>query len=420
MLLKNCKILKNGKFEKVDILIKGEKIEKISKNIDITDENTIDVKDKFVTAGFIDAHVHWREPGFPQKETIYTASRAAARGGFTTVMTMPNLNPVPDSVETLNRQLDIIKKDSVIRAIPYGAITKEEYGKELSDMESIANNVFAFTDDGRGVQSANVMYEAMLMGSKLNKAIVAHCEDNSLIRGGAMHDGKRSAELGIKGIPSICESTQVARDILLAEAANCHYHVCHISAKESVRAVRDGKRNGIKVTCEVTPHHLLSCEDDIKQDNGMWKMNPPLRAREDRNSLIAGILDGTIDIIATDHAPHTIEEKQRGIEKSAFGIVGSETAFAQLYTKFVKTDIFSLELLVKLMTENVAKIFDLPYGKLEENGIADIVVIDLEKEMTINPDEFLSKGRNTPYGGEKVYGIPVLTISNGEIVYKEM
>ena len=420
MLLKNCKILKNGKFERVDILIKNDKIEKISKNIDITDDNTIDVKDKFVTAGFIDAHVHWREPGFPQKETIYTASRAAARGGFTTVMTVPNLNPVPDSIETLNRQLDIIKKDSVIRAIPYGAITKEEYGKELSDMESIANNVFAFTDDGRGVQSANVMYEAMLMGSKLNKAIVAHCEDNSLIRGGAMHDGKRSAELGIKGIPSICESTQVARDILLAEAANCHYHVCHISAKESVRAVRDGKRNGIKVTCEVTPHHLLSCEDDIKEDNGMWKMNPPLRAREDRNSLIAGILDGTIDIIATDHAPHTIEEKQRGIEKSAFGIVGSETAFAQLYTKFVKTDIFSLELLVKLMTENVAKTFDLPYGKLEENGIADIVVIDLEKEMTINPDEFLSKGRNTPYTGEKVYGIPVLTISNGKIVYKEM
>ena len=420
MLLKNCKILKNGKFEKVDILIKGEKIEKISKNIDITDENTIDVKDKFVTAGFIDAHVHWREPGFPQKETVYTASRAAARGGFTTVMTMPNLNPVPDSVETLKKQLDIIKRDSVIRAIPYGAITKDEAGEELSDMNDIAKDVFAFTDDGRGVQSANVMYEAMLIAGKLNKAIVAHCEDNSLIRGGGMHEGQRSKELGLKGIPSICESVQIARDILLAEAANCHYHVCHISTKESVRAVRDGKRNGIKVTCEVTPHHLLSCEDDIPSNDGMWKMNPPLRAKEDRNSLIAGILDGTIDIIATDHAPHTIEEKQRGIEKSAFGIVGSETAFAQLYTKFVKTDIFSLELLVKLMTENVAKTFDLPYGKLEENGIADIVVIDLEKEMTINPDEFLSKGRNTPYTGEKVYGIPVLTISNGKIVYKEM
>ena len=420
MLLKNCKILKNGKFEKVDILIKGEKIEKISKNIDITDENTIDVKDKFVTAGFIDAHVHWREPGFPQKETVYTASRAAARGGFTTVMTMPNLNPVPDSVETLKKQLDIIERDSVIRAIPYGAITKDEAGEELSDMNDIAKDVFAFTDDGRGVQSANVMYEAMLIAGKLNKAIVAHCEDNSLIRGGGMHEGQRSKELGLKGIPSICESVQIARDILLAEAANCHYHVCHISTKESVRAVRDGKRHGIKVTCEVTPHHLLSCEDDIPSNDGMWKMNPPLRARTDRDAIIAGVLDGTIDIIATDHAPHTLEEKQKGIEKSAFGIVGSETAFAQLYTKFVRTDIFSLELLVKLMSENVAKTFDLPYGKLEENGIADIVVIDLEKEMTINPDEFLSKGRNTPYAGEKVYGIPVLTISNGKIAYKEI
>lgn len=420
MLLKNCKILKNGKFEKVDILIKKDRIKKIEKNIDITDENTIDVKDKFVTAGFIDAHVHWREPGFPQKETVYTASRAAARGGFTTVMTMPNLNPVPDSVETLKKQLDIIKKDSVIRAIPYGAITKDEGGEELSDMKEIANDVFAFTDDGRGVQSANMMYEAMLMGSKLNKAIVAHCEDNSLIRGGGMHEGQRSKELGLKGIPSICESVQIARDILLAEAANCHYHVCHISTKESVRAVRDGKRHGIKVTCEVTPHHLLSCEDDIPSNDGMWKMNPPLRARTDRDAIIAGVLDGTIDIIATDHAPHTLEEKQKGIEKSAFGIVGSETAFAQLYTKFVKTDIFSLELLVKLMSENVAKTFNLPYGKLEENRIADIVVIDLEKEMIINPDKFLSKGRNTPYAGEKVYGIPVLTISNGEIVYKEM
>ena len=416
MLLKNCKILKNGKFKKVDILIKDDKIEKISENIDIVDENTIDVKNRFVTAGFIDAHVHWREPGFSKKETVYTASRAAARGGFTTVMTM-NLNPVPDSLETLNKQLEIIEKDSVIRAIPYGAITKEEYGRELSDMEDIADKVFAFTDDGRGVQSANVMYEAMLMASKLNKAIVAHCEDNSLIRSGAMHEGKRSAELGIKGIPSICESTQIARDILLAEAADCHYHVCHISAKESVRAVREGKKNNIRVTCEVTPHHLLSCDEDIKEDNGMWKMNPPLRGREDRNALIVGILDGTIDIIATDHAPHTMEEKVRGIEKSSFGIVGSETAFAQLYTKFVKTDIFSLEMLVKLMSENVAKIFNLPYGKLEENSFADIVVIDLEKEMTINPEEFLSKGKNTPYANEKVSGIPVLTISNGKVAY---
>lgn len=416
MLLKNGKILKNGKLVETDILLENNKIIKIEKDIKENCE-TIDLKGKFVSSGFIDVHVHWREPGFSQKETIYTASKAAARGGFTTVMTMPNLNPVPDSKETLQQQLDIIKKDSCIRAIPYGAITKEEYGKELSDMEAIANDVFAFTDDGRGVQSANIMYEAMIKAGKLGKAIVAHCEDNSLIRGGAMHDGERSKELNIAGIPSICESVQVARDILLAEAANCHYHVCHISAKESVRAVREGKRNGIKVSCEVTPHHLLSCDEDIDSDNGMWKMNPPLRAREDKNALIAGILDGTIDIIATDHAPHTLEEKTRGIAKSSFGIVGSETAFAQLYTKFVKSGVFSLDLLVKLMTENVANLFNLPYGKLKEGEFADLVVIDLEKEITIDSEKFLSKGRNTPYNGQKISGIPVLTICDGKIVY---
>lgn len=417
MLLKNAKILKNGELVESDILIDGNKISKISKNIDCFDKKIIDLKGKFVTAGFIDVHVHWREPGFSQKETILTASKAAARGGFTTVMTMPNLNPVPDSIETLKKQLDIISSDSCIRAIPYGAITKEEYGRELSDMDEIANEIFAFTDDGRGVQSANVMYEAMLKASKLNKAIVAHCEDNSLIRGGAMHEGDKSKELKIAGIPSICESVQVARDILLAEAANCHYHVCHISAKESVRAVREGKKNGIKVSCEVTPHHLLSCDEDIKEDNGMWKMNPPLRARKDKNALIAGILDGTIDIIATDHAPHTQAEKERGIAKSSFGIVGSETAFAQLYTKFVKNDIFSLELLVKLMSENVSKLFNLPYGKFDEGELADIVAIDLEKEITIDSSNFLGKGKNTPYNGEKINGIPVLTLFGGEIVY---
>lgn len=417
MLLKNAKILKNGELVESDILIDGNKISKISKNIDCFDKKIIDLKGKFITAGFIDVHVHWREPGFSQKETILTASKAAARGGFTTVMTMPNLNPVPDSIETLKKQLNIISSESCIRAIPYGAITREEYGRELSDMDEIAKEIFAFTDDGRGVQSANVMYEAMLKASKLNKAIVAHCEDNSLIRGGAMHEGDKSKELKIAGIPSICESVQVARDILLAEAANCHYHVCHISAKESVRAVREGKKNGIKVSCEVTPHHLLSCDEDIKEDNGMWKMNPPLRAREDKDALIAGILDGTIDIIATDHAPHTQAEKERGIAKSSFGIVGSETAFAQLYTKFVKNDIFSLELLVKLMSENVSKLFNLPYGKFDEGELADIVVIDLEKEITIDSSNFLGKGKNTPYNGEKINGIPVLTLFGGEIVY---
>lgn len=419
MLLKNCKILKSGKLVATDILINGNKITKIEPNISTDGHQSIDLNGKFVSAGFIDVHLHWREPGGSHKETIYHASKAAARGGFTTVMTMPNLNPVPDSLENLQLQLDLIEQNSCIRAIPYGAITKGEKGDQLSDMEAMANKVFAFTDDGVGVQNANMMYEAMIKASKLNKPIVAHCEDNSLIRGGAMHEGKRSKELGIKGIPSICEAVQVARDILLAEATNCHYHICHISAKESIRAVREGKKNGIKVSCEVTPHHLLSCDEDIPNDNAMWKMNPPLRGREDKDAIIAGILDGTIDIIATDHAPHTLEEKSQGFAKSPFGIVGSETAFAQLYTRFVKNDIFSLDLLVKLMTENVANLFNLPYGKLEENALADLVVIDLDKETTINTDNFLGKGKNTPYNGQKIYGIPVLTICNGEIVYTD-
>ncbi|MBS9776217.1 MAG: dihydroorotase [Fusobacterium sp.] len=424
MLLKNCKILKNGELEKVDILLEKNKIKKISEKIEEKElENKkikiIDVEEKFVSAGFIDVHVHWREPGFSHKETIYSASRAAARGGFTTVMTMPNLKPVPDSKENLNKQLEIIKKDSVIRAIPYGAITKEEHGKDLTDMEGMAKDIFAFSDDGRGVQDANVMYEAMLVASKLNKPIIAHCEDNSLVRGGSMHEGIKNKELGVKGILSVSESVQVARDILLAEAANCHYHVCHISAKESVRAVREGKKNNIKVTCEVTPHHLLSSELDIKENSGFWKMNPPLRGEDDRKALIEGILDGTIDIIATDHAPHREEEKNLEIEKAYFGIVGSETAFSQLYTKFVKTKIFTLDLLVKLMTENVAKIFNLDYGKLEENKLADLVVINLEKEIIIDREKFISKGRNTPYHGEKINGIPILTICDGKIVYQD-
>lgn len=417
MLLKNCKILKNGKLVQKDILINGNRIEKIEDGLSVENVEVVDVGGRLVSCGFIDVHSHWREPGGSHKETIYDASRAAARGGFTTVMTMPNLNPVPDTKDTLKIQLDIIKENSCIRAIPYGAITKGEEGKELSDMEEIADEVFAFTDDGRGVQDANMMYEAMIRASQLGKAIVAHCEDNSLIRGGAMHEGKRSRELGIAGIPSICEAVQVVRDILLAEAADCHYHICHISAKESIRAVREAKKNGIKVSCEVTPHHLLSCDEDIFSDDAMWKMNPPLRSEEDRNAIIAGILDGTIDIIATDHAPHTLEEKSRGFAEAPFGIVGAETAFAQLYTRFVKNNIFSLELLLKLMTENVAKLFGLPYGRLEEKSFADLVVIDLEKEMEIDSQLFLGKGKNTPYNGQKVSGIPVLTVCDGKVVY---
>lgn len=418
ILLKNGTVYYNGSFSQQDILIQEGKITAIASNLSHADAIVYDVQGKTVVPGFIDVHVHWREPGFSYKERIYHASRAAARGGFTTAMPMPNLDSVPDTLEHLQMQLDIIERDSVIRALPYGAITKGELGAEYADFEALAPHVFAFSDDGRGVQDANMMYQSMQIAAKLNKAIVAHCEDNSLILGGCMHCGKRSRELGQKGIPSVCESVQIARDVLLAEATGCHYHVCHVSTKESVRLIREAKKAGIHVTCEVCPHHLISDETHITEALGQWKMNPPLRAIEDRQALIAGVLDGTIDIIATDHAPHAPHEKNIPMSEAAFGIVGSETAFAQLYTHFVLTGVLTLEQLIDMMSTKVGEIFQLPYGKLEIGQLADVVVLDLEKEMVINPNDFLSKGRNTPYIGQKVQGLPILTISQGKIVYQ--
>ncbi|MBF8970420.1 dihydroorotase [Streptococcus sp. NLN76] len=417
LLLKNGQVLEEGLLVQRDVLIQGKSILEIGEHLKVEQGRTIDLKGKFLSPGFIDVHVHWREPGFSYKETISCASRAAAKGGFTTVMPMPNLNPVPDSYENLKVQLELIERDSVIRAIPYGSITKGELGQEYADFDALAPHVFAFSDDGRGVQDANKMYQSMKIAARLGKAIVAHCEDNSLIWGGSMHCGKRSQELGQKGIPSVCESVQIARDILLAEATGCHYHVCHVSTKESVRLIREAKKNGIHVTCEVCPHHLISDEEDIHEASGLWKMNPPLRAREDREALIEGVLDGTIDMIATDHAPHAAYEKEVPMAEAAFGIVGSETAFAQLYTHFVKTGIFTLNQVVDLMSKRVAEIFGLPYGKIEEGALADLVVIDLDKRMQIDPETFLSKGRNTPYVGQEVFGIPVLTFCEGRIVH---
>lgn len=417
ILLKNGKILENSKLIKKDILIANGKIKKISDNIEEKCSETYDLKGKFVTEGLIDIHVHFREPGYSYKETIKSGSRSAAKGGFTTVMTMPNLSPIPDTYENLKKQLDIIKKDSVIRVIPYGAITKGEKGEDLADFKDLNKEVFAFSDDGRGVQDANMMYEAMLEVAKLKKAVVAHCEDNSLKRGGWMNEGKKAKELDQKGIPNICETVQIARDILLAEASGCHYHVCHVSTKEAIRMIRRAKKDGIKISCEVSPHHLLSDEESIDTVDGKWKMNPPLRAKKDRQALIEGVLDGTIDVIATDHAPHAEEEKTLSMEKSAFGIVGSETAFSTLYTDFVKTKIFTLEKLVDMFTKNVRKTFNLPYSKLKEGEPADIAVINLERKEKIDPEKFLSKGKNTPYAGKEVYGIVELTISNGKIAY---
>ncbi|MEB8101900.1 dihydroorotase [Staphylococcus xylosus] len=420
-LLTNAQILQDGELIRVSILIDGKHIKKIAPQIEVdADTEEIDVKGQFVSPGLVDVHVHLREPGGEHKETIETGTKAAARGGFTTVCPMPNTRPVPDSEENLNRLNQLIVENAQVRVLPYAAITVRQAGKEHVDFSTLAQNgAFAFTDDGVGVQQANMMYEAMQEAAKVNKAVVAHCEDNSLIYGGAMHEGERSKALDIPGIPNICEAVQIARDVLLAEAAGAHYHVCHVSTKESVRAIRDAKKAGIHVTAEVTPHHLLLTEDDVPGDDAIYKMNPPLRSKEDRDALLEGLLDGTIDCIATDHAPHAAEEKAQPMTKAPFGIVGSETAFPLLYTHFVKNGEWTLQQLVDYLTIKPAQTFDLPYGKLEEGGLADLTVINLDKETEINADDFASKGRNTPFIGYNVYGTPVLTMVEGEVKFKE-
>lgn len=421
LLIKNAKVLKDGKLTEASILVEDDKVKEIAPEITVGSEvEVIDAKGRFAAPGLVDVHVHLREPGGEHKETIETGTKAAARGGFTTVCPMPNTRPVPDTVEHLEKLNKLIEENTRVRVLPYASITIRQAGSELVDFKGLAEHgAFAFTDDGVGVQTAGTMYEAMQQAAKLNKAVVAHCEDNSLIYGGAMHEGKRSKELGIPGIPNICEAVQIARDVLLAEAADCHYHVCHVSTKESVRAIRDAKAAGIKVTAEVTPHHLLMTEDDVPGDNAMYKMNPPLRSKEDRDALIEGLLDGTIDCIATDHAPHAADEKAQPMTKAPFGIVGSETAFPLLYTHFVKNGDWSLQQLVDYLTIKPAQIFDLPYGILEEGKTADLTLIDLEEEREIKAEDFHSKASNTPFIGYKVYGNPVLTMVAGEVAFKE-
>ncbi|MBC1891220.1 dihydroorotase [Listeria booriae] len=419
--LKNGQVLtENGDLEVKDVVMEDGRVTAIGDGLERDGAQVIDVAGKLVAPGLVDVHVHLREPGGEHKETIATGTAAAARGGYTTVCAMPNTKPVPDTAEVMTQVVDRIKETAKVRVLPYASITSSLKGDELVDFAALkAAGAFAFTDDGVGVQTAGMMYEAMKKAAALDMAIVAHCEDNSLVYGGVVHDGIFAKEQGLAGIPNIAESVQIARDVLLAEAANCHYHVCHISTKESVRAVRDAKRAGIRVTAEVSPHHLILNETDIPGNDGNWKMNPPLRAKEDHEALLEGLLDGTIDFIATDHAPHAAEEKNVPMEKAMFGIVGLETAFPLLYTHFVKTGEWTLKQLIDWMTVKPAEVFNLPYGVLEIGGIADITVIDLEKEAVIDPDNFASKGRNTPFTGWNCIGWPVATFAEGTLVYQE-
>ena len=363
-----------------------------------------------VFPGFCDVHVHFREPGFSYKETIATGSLASARGGYTAVCTMPNLNPVPDSVEHLKLQQDLIEESACIHVYPYGAITVGEKGETLADLEGMAPGVIGFSDDGRGVQSDDRMRQAMLRAKALGKMIVAHCEDNSLLRGGYIHDGAYAKAHGHRGICSESEWGQIARDLELVRETGVSYHVCHISTKESVELIRKAKAEGVDVTCETGPHYLVM-DDSMLEEEGRFKMNPPLRSREDRDALLAGILDGTIDMIATDHAPHSAEEKAKGLEKSAFGVVGIETAFPILYTYLVKTGNLTLERLVELLCINPRKRFGIELG-------CDYSVWDLEAEYTIDPAEFVSMGKATPFAGWKANGRCLATVCDGKVVYR--
>ena len=363
-----------------------------------------------IVPGLCDVHVHFREPGFSYKETIASGSAAAAHGGYTAVCTMPNLDPVPDSAEHLQVQLDAIKRGAAIKVLPYGAITVGEKGERLADMEAISDKVCAFSDDGKGVQNDEMMREAMTAAKRLGKIIAAHCEDNSLLFGGYIHGGEYAKAHGHRGISSASEYKQIERDLRLAEETGCAYHVCHISTKESVELIRQAKARGVDVTCETAPHYLVLCDEDMQED-GRFKMNPPLRSREDKKALIEGIKDGTIDMIATDHAPHSAEEKGRGLEKSLMGVVGLETAFPVLYTELVRKNIITLERLVELMSFKPKERFG-----IDTNN--DFAVFDISEAYKIDPEDFLSMGRATPFAGREVFGRCLLTVHNGKVVYK--
>ena len=418
VILKNAMLFADGQFRPVDISVSNGRIAAAAGEIpSLPGAVSIDLSHFAVFPGFVDVHVHLREPGFSYKETIRTGALAAARGGYTQVCSMPNLDPVPDDLDSLQIQLDAIARDAVVAVRPYGAITRGERGETLADMAAMAPYVAGFSDDGRGVQSREMMAAAMTEARRLGKIIAAHCEDNSLLCGGYIHDGAYARAHGHRGICSESEWGPIARDLELAAETGCAYHVCHVSAKESVDLIRKAKARGVNVTCETGPHYLVFSDRDLQED-GRFKMNPPIRSEADRQALVAGLLDGTVDMIATDHAPHSAEEKGRGLEKSLMGVVGLETAFAALYTHLVKPGVLPLDRLIELMHGSPARRFG--FGTpLAEGQPADLTVFDLDAKYTVNPEDFQTMGRATPFAGMELYGVCRLTMVNGEIVWRE-
>ncbi|MBQ2005076.1 MAG: dihydroorotase [Peptococcaceae bacterium] len=402
---------KNTSVNVVSASLASDVVDSIQTSISTSDFSAIDFSRCVVLPGFCDVHVHLREPGFSYKETIASGSLASARGGYTAVCSMPNLNPVPDSVEHLKAQQDIIDDSACIHVYPFASITVGQKGEVLSDLDGMAPNTIGFSDDGKGVQSTELMRDAMLKAKALGKPIVAHCEVNELLRGGYIHDGAYAKAHGHRGICSESEWMHVARDIELVKEIGVKYHVCHISTKETVDLIRKAKAEGVDITCETGPHYLVM-DDSMLEEHGRFKMNPPLRSKEDREALVAGILDGTIDMIATDHAPHSAEEKGKGLEGSAFGVVGIETAFPILYTYLVKPGILSMERLIELMVINPRKRFDLPFG-------CDYSIWDLDEAYTVDPNEFISLGKATPFEGWNVNGRCLATVCDGKLIYKQ-
>ena len=418
LLLTGGAVFLNGSFQNMDLAIDQGRIVSVSPSQENT--SVIELDNCLIVPGFVDVHVHLREPGFSYKETIFSGTAAAAAGGYTAVCAMPNLKPVPDNADTLGLQLDLIRKNAKVRVYPYGAITQGEKGETLADLAEMAPDVAGFSDDGRGVQSRELMRQAMLLAKHLDKPIVAHCEDESLLtKGWAIHDGDFARRNGFPGNDSASEWKQVERDIQLVRETGCQYHVCHISTKETVALIRAAKAEGLPVTCETGPHYLVMCDEDLL-DEGRFKMNPPIRSAEDRDALVAGLLDGTVDCIATDHAPHSAEEKAKGLRGSLNGIVGLETAFPILYTNLVEPGIVPLETILNALCVNPRRIFGLPGGSLEEGQPADLTVLDLNRPHVINSADFRSLGRATPFEGWGVSAAVAMTICCGEIVYHDL